>query len=60
MRKPNSLGDWNAAQTEFFESFRNFDEAGSPQRIQVLKYLVLSNMLAQSDIDPFEAQETAP
>ncbi|CAG8488912.1 2113_t:CDS:2 [Racocetra fulgida] len=25
-------------QTDFFESFKNYDEAGSPQRIQVLKY----------------------
>ncbi|KAG6851366.1 hypothetical protein H0H93_005764 [Arthromyces matolae] len=36
---------WNRASEDFFESFRNYDEAGSPQRIQVLKYLVLANML---------------
>lgn len=29
--------EWDNAQTDFFESFKNYDEAGSPQRIQVLK-----------------------
>ncbi|KAI9660848.1 MAG: hypothetical protein M1829_006458 [Trizodia sp. TS-e1964] len=52
--------NWNAAQSDFFESFRNYDEAGSMQRIQVLKYLVLTTMLKQSDINPFESQETKP
>lgn len=52
--------DWENAQTDFFESFRNYDEAGSPQRITVLKYLVLSNMLNKSSINPFDSQETKP
>lgn len=34
-----SLEKWDDAQTDFFESFKNYDEAGSPQRIQVLKYV---------------------
>lgn len=51
---------WAEAQTDFFESFRNYDEAGSPQRITVLKYLVLSNMLMKSEINPFDSQETKP
>ncbi len=34
--------EWDKAQTDFFESFRNYDEAGSPQRIQVLKYVLAS------------------
>ncbi|KAI8369719.1 PCI domain-containing protein [Blakeslea trispora] len=51
---------WDAAQTDFFESFKNYDEAGSPQRIQVLKYLVLANMLTESQINPFDSQETKP
>ncbi|KAJ1978915.1 hypothetical protein H4R34_003033 [Dimargaris verticillata] len=50
--------NWPAAQTDFFEAFKNYDEAGSPQRIQVLKYLVLANMLSQSTIDPFSSPET--
>jgi len=51
---------WARASTDFFESFRNYDESGSPQRIQVLKYLVLANMLMGSDINPFDSQETKP
>ncbi len=51
---------WDAAQIDFFESFRNYDEAGSPLRITVLKYLVLANMLVKSEISPFGAQETKP
>lgn len=52
--------NWKSAQSDFFESFRNYDEAGSLQRIQVLKYLVLTTMLMGSDINPFDSQETKP
>ncbi|KAN0060288.1 hypothetical protein ACQY0O_007617 [Thecaphora frezii] len=51
---------WEAAQVDFFQAFLNYDEAGSPQRIQVLKYLVLAHMLMGSDINPFDSQETKP
>jgi COP9 signalosome complex subunit 2 len=47
-------------RNELFELFRNYDEVGSLQRIQVLKYFVLANMLMESDIDPFSSQETKP
>lgn len=53
-----SIENWAEAQSDFFESFRNYDEAGSLQRIQVLKYLVLTTMLMGSDINPFESPET--
>ncbi|KAJ5885159.1 PCI-domain-containing protein [Penicillium taxi] len=53
-----SEGNWEEAQIAFFESFRNYDEAGSIQRIQVLTYLVLTTMLMESDINPFDSQET--
>ncbi|BGP14910.1 hypothetical protein JCM10213_003733 [Rhodosporidiobolus nylandii] len=52
--------DWTKAQVDFFEAFKAYDEAGSPQRIQVLKYLVLAHMLTESTIDPFDSQETKP
>ena len=52
--------NWKDAQSDFFESFKNYDEAGSMQRIQVLKYLVLTTMLMKSDINPFDSQETKP
>lgn len=51
---------WEAAQIDFFQAFLNYDEAGSPQRIQVLKYLVLAHMLMGSEINPFDSQETKP
>ncbi|GAA6029609.1 hypothetical protein JCM8097_000961 [Rhodosporidiobolus ruineniae] len=52
--------DWTKAQVDFFEAFKAYDEAGSQQRIQVLKYLVLAHMLTESEIDPFDSQETKP
>jgi len=52
--------DWEKAHTDFFEAFKNYDEAGSPRRIQCLKYLVLANMLMLSEINPFEAAELKP
>ncbi|KAI5467968.1 COP9 signalosome complex subunit 2 [Mariannaea sp. PMI_226] len=52
--------NWKEAQSDFFESFRNYDEAGSLQRIQVLKYLLLTTMLMKSTINPFDSQETKP
>ena len=55
-----SEGNWKEAQSDFFESFRNYDEAGSLQRIQVLKYLLLTTMLMKSTINPFDSQETKP
>ncbi|KZV83147.1 PCI-domain-containing protein [Exidia glandulosa HHB12029] len=51
---------WARASLDFFESFVKYDEAGSPQRIQVLKYLVLANMLMGSEVNPFDSQETKP
>ncbi|ORX66718.1 hypothetical protein DL89DRAFT_269761 [Linderina pennispora] len=50
--------NWEGARSDFFESFKNYDEAGSPQRIQVLKYLVLASMLSESEINPFASPET--
>jgi len=52
--------EWEKAHTDFFEAFKNYDEAGSPRRIQCLKYLVLANMLMLSEINPFEATELKP
>ncbi|KAI8926945.1 PCI domain-containing protein [Entophlyctis helioformis] len=55
-----SESEWEKAQTDFFEAFKSYDEAGSQQRIQCLKYLVLANMLMESQINPFDSQETKP
>ena len=55
-----TVENWEAAQVDFFQAFRNYDEAGSPQRIQDLKYLVMANMLMGSGINVFDSQETKP
>ncbi|SRR5258706_1973353 len=60
MADPRGAEQWQRASEDFFTSFHNYDEAGSPQRIQVLKYLVLAYLLMGSDIDPFDSQETKP
>ena len=52
--------EWEKAHTDFFEAFKNYDEAGSPRRIQCLKYLVLANMLMLSEINPFDSTEAKP
>lgn len=68
--------EWEKAHTDFFEAFKNYDEAGkylsvlmnymlmycsgSPRRVQCLKYLVLANMLMLSTINPFDSTEAKP
>jgi len=52
--------EWEKAHTDFFEAFKNYDEAGSPQKIKCLKYLVLANMLMLSEINPFDSIEAKP
>lgn len=56
MREKN----YNKAFEEFFESFKNYDEAGSLERINILKYIVLSSILSETEINPFESQEIRP
>ncbi|KAF7495977.1 COP9 signalosome complex subunit 2 [Sarcoptes scabiei] len=53
-------GEFDAAHTDFFEAFKNYDESGSSRRTTCLKYLVLANMLMKSDINPFDSQEAKP
>lgn len=49
--------NWQNAFTDFFEAFKNFDDAGlRSNSSQCLKYLVLANMLSNSDINPFHEQ----
>ncbi len=52
--------EFEAAHTDFFEAFKNYDESGSPRRTTCLKYLVLANMLMKSAINPFDSQEAKP
>eukprot|EP01133_Synstelium_polycarpum_P018878 gene18878-22580_t len=52
--------EWEKAHSDFFEAFKNYDEAGNPRRIQCLKYLVLATMLMLSSINPFDSTEAKP
>merc|ERR1712039_594628 len=49
---------WEAAYNEFFEAFKNYQETGNSTRAKImLKCVVLANMLALSDINPFDSRE---
>lgn len=51
--------EYELASDEFYESFRNYDEVGNQKkRIQVLKYLIISSILNNNEINKFESQET--
>merc|ERR1712216_307441 len=52
--------EWESARNDFFEAFKNYDEAGVQRRVQCLKYLVMSTMLTNPDINPFDSQEAKP
>eukprot|EP01084_Bolivina_argentea_P163092 283777_1 len=52
-----SMGQWYNAYNEFYEGFRNYQEAGNSHAKVCLKYVVLANMLALCDINPFAARE---
>ena len=50
---------WDEARIEFFAAFKAFEEAGAGSKAVVcLKYQVLSNMLADSKLNPFDSQDT--
>jgi len=51
--------DYQQAYGSFFESFNFFEEGSSRFKVPCLKYIVLSNMLMGSDIDPFNSPDTA-
>uniref|UniRef100_A0A6V1ITC2 PCI domain-containing protein n=1 Tax=Heterosigma akashiwo TaxID=2829 RepID=A0A6V1ITC2_HETAK len=52
-----AAGRWAEAYNEFYEGFRSHQEAGNARARDCLKYVVLANMLALSDINPFAARE---
>ncbi|KAH3761333.1 COP9 signalosome complex subunit 2 [Pelomyxa schiedti] len=55
-----SDGDWAKANQDFFDAFKNFDEAGDGRRLSCLKYLVFARMIELSEINPFSSPETIP
>lgn len=55
-----SHGEYEEAGKTFFQAFKSYDEAGDPNRIRCLKYLVLASLLHASTINPFDSQEARP
>lgn len=53
-------GEYDKAYSDFFEAFKNYDESGNPRRTTCLKYLILTCMLMNSSINPFDSQEIKP
>lgn len=51
-------GNFEKARLKFYESFKSYDEAGSPLKKKILKYLGLCSILTENEFNPFEAQET--
>ncbi|KAI5950567.1 csnB [Candida margitis] len=50
--------NYEKARAEFYESFKNYDEAGAAAKNKILKYLALCSLLCNNDLDPFQSQET--
>lgn len=51
-------GEWQRAYTEFYSAFCAFQELGQRERAkQCLQYVVIANMLAGGEQNPFDARE---
>lgn len=50
--------NYEKARLEFYECFKNYDEAGSSAKKNILKYLSLCSVLTENEVNPFESQET--
>ncbi|KAI3389583.1 hypothetical protein SNEBB_009872 [Seison nebaliae] len=51
---------YGEAHDNFLEAFKCYDESGSFQRMICLKYLIMTNMLKKSKMNPFHLQEVSP
>ncbi|RLV90447.1 COP9 signalosome complex subunit 2 [Spathaspora sp. JA1] len=50
--------NYEKARLEFYESFKSYDEAGSPLKNKILKYLALCSLLTENEFNPFDTRET--
>jgi COP9 signalosome complex subunit 2 len=50
---------WNQAHKALVKAFQSYDEAGDARRISCLKYLVVSAVLSDSKVNPFDLKEAA-
>ncbi|KPI86668.1 hypothetical protein ABL78_4283 [Leptomonas seymouri] len=51
-------GDWNAAHRAFASALRCYTECGDAQQYAVVKYVVLSTMMADLPVDVFSQDDT--
>ena len=51
------MNQWNEAYSNFFESFRMYQEIGHGNVTQCLRYVVLASMLSDENTNPFATQE---
>lgn len=49
--------NWEEAYNNFFSSFKNYQEAGEKRAIEILKYVLLINMLTGKEVNPFDSRE---
>ncbi len=49
--------DWEEARKELFEAFKSYQEVGSNRAKQMLKYVVIVSILANSSLNPFDNVE---
>jgi len=49
--------DWENARLELFEAFKFYQEVGNSRAKSALKYVVVSSILAQSSLNPFDNVE---
>jgi len=49
--------DWENARLELFEAFKFYQEVGNSRAKSALKYVVVSSILAQSGLNPFDNVE---
>eukprot|EP01138_Halocafeteria_seosinensis_P016407 gb/GECG01016738.1/.p1 GENE.gb/GECG01016738.1/~~gb/GECG01016738.1/.p1 ORF type:complete len:466 (+),score=87.66 gb/GECG01016738.1/:1-1398(+) len=53
-----AASNWTQADEQFFDAMRFYMDAGEQHKaVMCLKYKVLANMVAGSNIDPFDSQE---
>lgn len=52
-----SQRNWQEAYMQFFEAFKAYQAASNARAVDCLKYVLLANMVATMDVDPFDSQE---
>jgi COP9 signalosome complex subunit 2 len=48
---------WEEAYQTFFDCFKAYQSAGNARAVNVLRYVLLTSMLAGMSVDPFDSQE---